>query len=117
MSRRRDIAAISAASKVQPTTSQLFTGPITNAHMLDRTNPLDHLMAVLEDPRMELAVGLVAGGCALFELAQDFDKIGAHHAVFLVTLIHALKALSSVIKESRTVVRGISKSYHARFHN
>lgn len=86
-------------------------------HLLDRTNFLDRLVAFLEDPRTELCVGLAAGGCAIIELLQDIEKIGAHHAIVLVTFLHALKALSSVIKESRTVVKGVSRHYHKRFHN
>ena len=121
MSRRRDRAVLSAAKDSVPVPLSAIlaaASPIPqNVHLLDRANTFDHVVAILEDPRVELVVGLVAGGCAVFELAQDFSKVGSHHAVVLVTLIHALKAVSSIIKESKNVAKGISKSYHNRFHN
>lgn len=91
--------------------------PVPHDLLLDRTNALDRLVAFLEDPRVELCVGLAAGSCAIIELLQDIERIGAHHAIVLVTFLHALKALSSVIKESRTVFKGVSRHYHKRFHN
>jgi len=117
MSRRRGGSTTTAIAKADTAAPVPLSAGPNNVHLLDRLNTFDHVVAILEDPRMELVVGLVAGGCAMFELAQDFQKVGSHHAVLLVTLIHALKALSSVIKESKNVAKGISKSYHNRFHN
>lgn len=88
-----------------------------HVHLLDRNSFFDRTIAFLEDPRTELFVGLAAGACAIAELVQDVQKVGAHHAIVLVTFLHALKSLSSVMKESKTVIKGISKTYHARFHN
>lgn len=107
------------AARLSPTVAAPVrtAAPVPHDLLLDRTNALDRLVAFLEDPRVELCVGLAAGSCAIIELLQDIERIGAHHAIVLVTFLHALKALSSVIKESRTVFKGVSRHYHKRFHN
>ena len=48
---------------------------------LDRTDFLDRLIALLEDPRVDLVVGLLAGGFAFFEIIKDFQSLGAHHGL------------------------------------
>jgi hypothetical protein len=60
-----------------------------------------------------LIVGLVAASVAMFEVCSDVTNLSGHHGVFLLTLVHAMKALVTVVMESR---RGI-KGYNARFHN
>lgn len=81
-----------------------FAGSAHHTHgieKLDRSNYLDHVIAILEDPRVDLFVGLLAGYFALTEVLKDFKNIGAHHGLVVTSLLHALKASTSVIKEGR----------------
>lgn len=69
--------------------------------------------ALIEDPLVDLVIGLVAASVALYEICRDVTSLSGHHGVFLLTFMHALKAFVTVVVESR---RGL-KGYHARFHN
>lgn len=80
---------------------------------LDRQHFLDHAIAILEDPRVDLFVGLLAGIFALAEVLKDFKNIGAHHGLVVTSLLHALKALTSVIKEGRRGKRVLHYNFFA----
>lgn len=81
--------------------------------LLDRHDFVDRLLAFFEDPRCDLTVGLIAGSFAIVEVLQDFKKLGGHHGLALITLLHSVKALMGVLKESKRALKG----YAARFHN
>ena len=81
--------------------------------LLDRHDAVDRLLAFFEDPRTDLAVGVIAGTFAIYEVLQDFQKLGAHHGLAMVTLLHSIKAFMGVLKESKRALKG----YAARFHN
>jgi len=81
--------------------------------LLDRHDAVDRLLAFFEDPRTDLTVGLIAGTFAIYEVVQDFQKLGSHHGLALITLLHSVKAFMGVLKESKRALKG----YAARFHN
>jgi hypothetical protein len=68
---------------------------------------LDVIITFLDNPYTDLFVGAVAGGLAAWELIQDLGKIGAHHGLLLITLMHALKAFTSLLKEGKRALKGI----------
>ena len=75
-------------------------------YSIEHKDALDVIISFLDDPRTDLFVGFVAGGLAAWELVQDFQKIGAHHGLLLITLMHALKAFTSVLKEGKRALKG-----------
>ena len=138
-------SATSLSKSLHINANVALTSNIASAHhshgieKLDRKNSLDHIIAILEDPRVDLFVGLLAGMFALAEVLKDFKNIGAHHGLVATSLLHALKALTSVVKEGRRGKRVFHynffvfiakyllyillllplalKGYNARFHN
>lgn len=82
-----------------------YFGETTN-NAVEHKDVLDVVIMFLDDPRTDLFVGFVAGSLAAWELVQDFQKIGAHHGLLLITLMHALKAFTSVLKEGKRALKG-----------
>jgi len=74
---------------------------IGGVELLDRYDILDRLLAFFEDPRTDLFVGVVAGSFAIYEVIQDFQKMGTAHSLAIMTLLHSIKSFMSVLKESK----------------
>ena len=86
---------------------------MSSLSLLSLSSIIIYYKAFFEDPRTDLTVGLIAGTFAIIEVLQDFQKMGAHHGLAMITILHSIKAFMGVLKESKRALKG----YAARFHN
>jgi hypothetical protein len=75
---------------------------------------LDHFSSALENPKVELLVATIALSCAVYELAQDFEKIGSHHSLALISSIKVIKLILSILKESKNASKTLSKTINIK---
>ena len=75
---------------------------------------LDHVAAALENPKVELLIATIALSCAVYELVQDFEKVGVHHSLALISSVKVIKLVLSILKESKNASKTLSKTIHIK---